>query len=269
MQHINPKLQNSETQVTTILEYLVDEKELSPPPTSDLEETVNATTLKSVEFDEFSNVDEYLREPEETLEVSSHEPNITIAQNKDDEVEKEIGVISERPMEPQIKKEEDQPMVLVKPLTLPSIFVTPYIGVEVKEHSQIFYTTDTFMSDDHDATNHYLRDRATDLKTRLVPVWKQFLSRMIVDPLLRTMMERLTTVYKRVHAKEYLGDDEYCCVICQDDFSERNFLGRNFSVKETEKFEFISPIPTDFMDINDEYERNGSSPILTDSMDID
>ncbi|KAK9163281.1 hypothetical protein Syun_004183 [Stephania yunnanensis] len=47
-----------------------------------LQETVNAATLKSVEFDEYSIVDEYLSEPNETVEVSSHEPDITVAQNK-------------------------------------------------------------------------------------------------------------------------------------------------------------------------------------------
>ncbi|KAK9157689.1 hypothetical protein Scep_004263 [Stephania cephalantha] len=93
MRHINPKLQNSETQVTTtlVLEHLMDKKELSPQSTSDSEETVNVATLKSVEFDEFSIVDEYLSEPEETLEVSSHKPDITIAHNKDDKVDKEIS----------------------------------------------------------------------------------------------------------------------------------------------------------------------------------
>ncbi|KAK9166877.1 hypothetical protein Scep_002068 [Stephania cephalantha] len=85
----------------------MDEKELSSQPIFDSEETMNAATLKSVEFDEFSIVDKYLSEPEETMEVSSHELDITIAQNKDDEVEKEIGVISERPEEPQIERKED------------------------------------------------------------------------------------------------------------------------------------------------------------------
>ncbi|KAK9140626.1 hypothetical protein Scep_010307 [Stephania cephalantha] len=99
MQHINPKSQNSETQVTTILEHLMDEKELSPQPIFGPNETVNAATLNIIEFDEFSIVDEYLSEPEETLEVSSHKPNIIIAQNKDDEAEKEIRVVSERPEE--------------------------------------------------------------------------------------------------------------------------------------------------------------------------
>ncbi|KAK9125245.1 hypothetical protein Scep_014091 [Stephania cephalantha] len=42
-------------------------------------------TSKSVEFDKFSIVDEHLSEPEETLDVSSREPDITIAQYDDDE----------------------------------------------------------------------------------------------------------------------------------------------------------------------------------------
>ncbi|KAK9100289.1 hypothetical protein Scep_023719 [Stephania cephalantha] len=79
MQHINPKLQNSETQVTTILEHLMDEKEFSLQPVSYSKETVNAATLKNVEFDEFSIVGEYLSELEETLEVYLHDPDITIA----------------------------------------------------------------------------------------------------------------------------------------------------------------------------------------------
>ncbi|KAK9121078.1 hypothetical protein Syun_018695 [Stephania yunnanensis] len=78
----------------------MDENELSSQSTFDSEETVNVVTLKSVEFDEFSIVDEYLSKPEETLEVSSHKPGIIITQNKDDEAEKEIGVISKRPEEP-------------------------------------------------------------------------------------------------------------------------------------------------------------------------
>ncbi|KAK9137350.1 hypothetical protein Sjap_007944 [Stephania japonica] len=38
-------------------------------PNSDSEETVKAATLESAKFDEFSIVDEYLNEPEETLEI--------------------------------------------------------------------------------------------------------------------------------------------------------------------------------------------------------
>ncbi|KAK9101427.1 hypothetical protein Scep_024857 [Stephania cephalantha] len=86
MQHMKSKLQNSKTQVTAILEHLMDEEELPPQPIFDSDETVNADTSKSVEFDELSIVDEHLSEPEETLYVSSHERDITIAQYDDDEV---------------------------------------------------------------------------------------------------------------------------------------------------------------------------------------
>ncbi|KAK9145064.1 hypothetical protein Sjap_004967 [Stephania japonica] len=112
IQHTIPNLQNSETQVTSILEHLINEEKLSLQPISYLEETVNAATLQSVEFDEFSIMDEYLSKPEETFEVSLHEPNIIIAQNEKDEPDKEIVVISERPEEPQKESKEDQPLVL-------------------------------------------------------------------------------------------------------------------------------------------------------------
>ncbi|KAK9128255.1 hypothetical protein Syun_017052 [Stephania yunnanensis] len=95
MQHVKSKSQNSKTQVTAILEHLMDEEELPPQPIFDSDETVNADTSKSVEFDEFSIVDEHLSEPEETLDVSSHEPDIIIAQYDDDEAEKEIEVPNE------------------------------------------------------------------------------------------------------------------------------------------------------------------------------
>ncbi|KAK9133517.1 hypothetical protein Scep_013045 [Stephania cephalantha] len=119
--------------------------------------------VESVEFDEFSILDEYLSEPEERLEVSLHEPDISIAQNEDDEAEKEIGVILERPNEPQIESEEYQPPMLVKPPTLPYIIVKPYKGVEVKECSQIFYTADTFVLDDHDLTDSFVLEVPNEL----------------------------------------------------------------------------------------------------------
>ncbi|KAK9114034.1 hypothetical protein Syun_020831 [Stephania yunnanensis] len=60
------------------------------------------------------------------------------------------------PEEPQIEGKEDQPLVLVKPPTLPFIFVKPYMRMEVKERSQIFYTADTFALDDHDKTDSFV-----------------------------------------------------------------------------------------------------------------
>ncbi|KAK9095015.1 hypothetical protein Scep_026484 [Stephania cephalantha] len=78
---------------------------------------------------------------EEKLEVSSHKSDIIIALNKDDETEKEIGVISKRSEEPQIESEEDQLLVLVKPPTISCILVKPYKGVERSVH--IFSTLPT------------------------------------------------------------------------------------------------------------------------------
>ncbi|KAK9087051.1 hypothetical protein Syun_029445 [Stephania yunnanensis] len=112
---------------------MLDEKELcNTQPTSYSEENVNVNTLRDVE-------------------------------NDDDEAAIEIGVVSERSEEPQIESKEDQPLVLVKPPTLPCIFVKPYTGVEVKERSQIFYTVDTFVLDDHDMTDSFLLEVPNEL----------------------------------------------------------------------------------------------------------
>ncbi|KAK9163240.1 hypothetical protein Syun_004142 [Stephania yunnanensis] len=143
----------------------MDEEELPPQPVIDTNETVNADTSKSVEFDEFSIVEEHLSEPEETLDVSSHEPNITIAQYDDDEAEKEIEVISKKSEKPQKENEEDQPLVLVKPPTLPCIFVRPCKGVEVKERSRDFYTADTFVLDDYDSIDSFVLEVPNELRT--------------------------------------------------------------------------------------------------------
>ncbi|KAK9137535.1 hypothetical protein Sjap_008129 [Stephania japonica] len=145
MQHTIPNFQDLETQVTPILEHLIDKEELSLQPISHSEETVNAATLESVEFDVFSIVDEYLSEPEETLDVSLYEQDITIAQSTYDKVEKDIDVILERPKEPQKESKEDQPLVLVKTPTLSDIPIKFKKGVEVKERSHIFYTAGTFV----------------------------------------------------------------------------------------------------------------------------
>ncbi|KAK9100945.1 hypothetical protein Scep_024375 [Stephania cephalantha] len=103
-----------------------------------VEETVNAATLESVEFDEFLI-------------------------NRDDEAEMKIEVILESPEEPQIKSKEDQHLVLVKPPTLPYIIVKPYKGVEVRERSEIFYTADTVVLDDHDSTDSFVLEVSYEL----------------------------------------------------------------------------------------------------------
>ncbi|KAK9092653.1 hypothetical protein Syun_027564 [Stephania yunnanensis] len=116
------------------------------------QENVNVDTLRNVEVNVDTPVENYWCETTQGLEVLQIESDISIAQNDDDEAVVEIGVISERPEEPQIESKEDQPLVLVKPPTLPCIFVKPYMGVEVKERSLIFYTADIFVLDDHDMT---------------------------------------------------------------------------------------------------------------------
>ncbi|KAK9161347.1 hypothetical protein Syun_007688 [Stephania yunnanensis] len=97
------------------------------------------------------------------LEVLQIESDISIAQNDDDEAAIEIGVISERPKETQIESKEDHSLVLVKPPTIPCIFVKPYTGVEVKERSQIFYTANTFVLDDHDITDSFVLEVPNEL----------------------------------------------------------------------------------------------------------
>ncbi|KAK9100392.1 hypothetical protein Scep_023822 [Stephania cephalantha] len=134
-----PSLQNLEIQfiqVNATLQNMLDEKELcNTQPISYSEENVNVDTLRNVEVNEVTQVENYWCETTEGLEVLQIEPDISIEQNDDDEAEIEIGVISERPEEPQIESKEDQPLVLVKPPTLPCIFVKPYMGVDVKERS--------------------------------------------------------------------------------------------------------------------------------------
>ncbi|KAK9155690.1 hypothetical protein Sjap_003170 [Stephania japonica] len=72
-----------------------------------LAETMNAISLKSVEVNEVTPIEDYWSELEEIIEVSLHEPDISIAQNEADEAKKEIDVILERPEEPQKRSKED------------------------------------------------------------------------------------------------------------------------------------------------------------------
>ncbi|KAK9088523.1 hypothetical protein Scep_027605 [Stephania cephalantha] len=156
-QHIGWLMDNvwAETQliqVNATLQNMLDENELcSAQPISYPEENVSADTLKNVEVNEVTQVEDYSSETMEELEVFQTESDIIIAQDEEEENEMKIEVISERPEESQKESEEDQPLVLVKPPTLPCI-VKPYKGVEVNERSYIFYTVATFVLDDHDAT---------------------------------------------------------------------------------------------------------------------
>ncbi|KAK9124175.1 hypothetical protein Sjap_013777 [Stephania japonica] len=126
-------------------------------------ETMSAIPLESVEVNEVTLIEDYWSEPEEIIEVSLLEPDISIVQNEADEVEKEIDVILERPEEPQKRSKEDQPLVLVTPPILPCLPVKFKKWVVVKERLQIFYTVDTFVSDDHDATESYVLEVPNEL----------------------------------------------------------------------------------------------------------
>ncbi|KAK9142378.1 hypothetical protein Syun_011778 [Stephania yunnanensis] len=131
--------------------------------TKPIAENVNFDTLRNVKVNVDTPVENYWCETTQGLEVLQIESDISIAHNDDDEAAIEIGVISERPEEPQIESKEDQPLVLVKPPTLPCIFVKPYTGVAVKEHSQIFYTTDTFVLDNHDMIDSFVLEVPNEL----------------------------------------------------------------------------------------------------------
>ncbi|KAK9091167.1 hypothetical protein Sjap_024344 [Stephania japonica] len=126
-------------------------------------ETMSAIPLESVEVNEVTPIEDYWSEPEEIIEVSLHEPDISIAQNEANEAEKEIDVIIERLEEPQKRSKEDQPLVLVTLTTLPCLPVKFKKWVVVKERWQIFYTADTFVSDDDDAIDSYVLEVPDEL----------------------------------------------------------------------------------------------------------
>ncbi|KAK9104932.1 hypothetical protein Scep_021776 [Stephania cephalantha] len=108
------------------------------------------------------NVDDYWSKIAEGLDVLQIELEIVVALDEEENKMK-IDVISDRPKKPQIESAEDQPLVLVKTPTLPCTFGKPYKGVEVKEQSQIFYTADTLVLDDPDATHSFMLEVLNEL----------------------------------------------------------------------------------------------------------
>ncbi|KAK9143376.1 hypothetical protein Syun_012776 [Stephania yunnanensis] len=81
----------------------------------------------------------------------------------DGEDEMNIDVNSDKPEKPQIKSEENQPLVLVQPPTLSCTFGTPYKGVKVRKRLQIFYTADTFVLDDPDTIDSFVLEVPNEL----------------------------------------------------------------------------------------------------------
>ncbi|KAK9093121.1 hypothetical protein Syun_028032 [Stephania yunnanensis] len=69
----------------------------------------------------------------------------------------------DKPEKPQIQSEEDQLLLLVQPPTLPCTFGTPYKGLELREHLQIFYTADTFVLDDPDTIDSFVLEVLDEL----------------------------------------------------------------------------------------------------------
>ncbi|KAK9143377.1 hypothetical protein Syun_012777 [Stephania yunnanensis] len=109
-----------------------------------------------------TQVEDYLIDTSEECEVIQIEPEIVIALNEG-ENEMNINVNSDKPEMPQIEREEDQPIVLVQPPTLPCTFGTPYKGVKIRERLQIFNTTDTFVLDDPDTIDSFVLEVPDEL----------------------------------------------------------------------------------------------------------
>ncbi|KAK9092989.1 hypothetical protein Syun_027900 [Stephania yunnanensis] len=78
-------------------------------------------TLTSLEVYDVTQVEDYLIETSKECEVFQIEPEIVIALNERED-EMKINVNSDKPEMPQIESEEDQPLVLVQPFTLPCTF---------------------------------------------------------------------------------------------------------------------------------------------------
>ncbi|KAK9098649.1 hypothetical protein Syun_025694 [Stephania yunnanensis] len=115
-----------------------------------------------LDVNEVTHMEDCLRETVEGHEVFQNEPQIVIALNEG-EKDMKIDVISDKPEKPQIKSKEDQPLVLVQPPTVPCTFGTPYKVVEVKEHSQIFYTIETFVLDNPNVTDFFVLEVPNEL----------------------------------------------------------------------------------------------------------
>ncbi|KAK9112320.1 hypothetical protein Scep_019839 [Stephania cephalantha] len=119
------------------LQSMTDEEELcSTQPIFNSDADVSVDTLKIFKANEVTRVEDYWRETAEGREVFQIEPEIVIALNMG-ENEMITDVISNKPEKPQIESEEDQPL--------------------------IFYTADTFVSDDPDAIDSFVLEVPNEL----------------------------------------------------------------------------------------------------------
>ncbi|KAK9087494.1 hypothetical protein Syun_029888 [Stephania yunnanensis] len=119
--------------------------------------------LKNFKVNEVTQVEDYWSETTEGREVFHIELEIVITSNEEEDNEIKIDLISDKLEKPQIESEEDQPLVLVEPPTLPCIFIKTYKGVEVNECLQIFYYTDTFVLDDPDVMESFVSEVPNEL----------------------------------------------------------------------------------------------------------
>ncbi|KAK9106991.1 hypothetical protein Syun_023002 [Stephania yunnanensis] len=150
--------------VTDLNQYIdsgqrkIDEAELcSTRPTFNSEEDWSVDTLTNLEVKEDTQMEDYLIDASKECEVFPIEPETVIALNEGED-EMNIDVNSDKPEKPQIESEEDQPLLLVQPPTLPCTFGTPYKAVEVRERLQIFYNADTFVLDEPDTIDSFVLD---------------------------------------------------------------------------------------------------------------
>ncbi|KAK9157913.1 hypothetical protein Scep_004487 [Stephania cephalantha] len=162
-----PGLKELETQLIQYnvkLQNMTDEEELSSTqPIFNPEEDVSVDTLKIFKVNEVTQMEDYLRETSEECEIFQIEQEIVITLNEG-ENEMKTDVISDKPKKPHIEsmKRPTSSVGATTP-TLPCTFGTPYKGVEVKERSQIFYTADTFLLDDPDATDSFVLEVPNEL----------------------------------------------------------------------------------------------------------
>ncbi|KAK9151012.1 hypothetical protein Syun_009321 [Stephania yunnanensis] len=163
------EINGSKDLVTDLNQYIasrqrkIDEAELcSTQPTFNPKEDVSDDTLKNLEVHDVIQVEDYLIETSEECDVIQIETEIVIALNEGED-EMKVDVNSNKPEMPQIKSEEDQPLVLVQLPTLLCKFGKPYKGVEVRERLQIFYNADTFMLDEPDTIDSFVLEVPDDL----------------------------------------------------------------------------------------------------------
>ncbi|KAK9160332.1 hypothetical protein Syun_006673 [Stephania yunnanensis] len=161
--------EGSKDLVTDLDQYIanhqrkIDEAELcSTQPTFNPEEDVSVDTLTSLEVKDDTQMEDYLIDTSEECEVFQIEPEIVIALNEGED-DMKIDVNSDKQEKLQIESEEDQPLVLVQPPTLPCTFGTPYKGVEVRERLEIFYNADTFVLDEPDTIDSFVLEVPNEL----------------------------------------------------------------------------------------------------------